>query len=296
MTQIGTRTVALLALALCGLAPGAASASPTAPERPAPLPTLVSVHARHVGAVDRVVFRFTGGTPGDVSAAWVDTLVSDGWGRRVRAAGAEVLAVYLNGADAHDEGGSSFRPRTAFALPNVITAVSAGDFEGTVTVGLGVQQHTSYTVRTRADEVVVDVAAGFPTAVRQVWFVDRDAVATGTTPYAVPVGRRLPAAAPAAAVLHALFAGPTPGETHSGLGLVRSRAWGFTDLEIAGGTARLRLTRGCGSGGSTVTVADELRPTLRQFPTVDWVKIYAPGGGTGQPSGSSDSIPACLEP
>jgi len=44
------------------------------------------------------------------------------------------------------------------------------------------------------------------------------------------------------------------------------------------------------------TVAGEIAPTLRQFPTVDWVKIYAPAGGTEQPHGQVDSIPVCLEP
>ena len=35
---------------------------------------------------------------------------------------------------------------------------------------------------------------------------------------------------------------------------------------------------------------------LRQFPTVDWVKIYGPDGSTEQSQGQVDSIPTCLEP
>jgi hypothetical protein len=77
---------------------------------------------------------------------------------------------------------------------------------------------------------------------------------------------------------------------------VRSAAWGFDHLSISGGIARLRLTRGCSSGGSTTTVANEIVPTLKQFPSVDWVKISGPGGHTEQPTGPSDSIPGCLEP
>jgi hypothetical protein len=102
--------------------------------------------------------------------------------------------------------------------------------------------------------------------------------------------------APATAALHALFAGPLPRERAAGLRLVRSRAWGFDDLRVAGGVARVRLTRGCDSGGSTITVADEIIPTLRQLPTVDWVKIYGPAGFTERPRGPVDSIPTCLEP
>ena len=292
MTRIhAALAAALLAGGLTAAVPAAAATS-----APAAIPTLVEVKARHVGDVDRVVFRFTGGEPDDVDLAWVDTLHADGSGLPVRVAGTKVLAVFLHGVDAHDQNGSTVRRRTAFALPNVITAVDAGDFEATVTFGLGVQKRTSYTVRTRPGKVVVDVRAGFATSSRRVWFVDKDRVADGTTPYAVPVDREVPAAAPAGAVLHALFAGPTPAERADGLRLVRSRAWGFDDLAITGGIARLRLTRACNSGGSTITVADQIVPTLKQFASVDWVKIYSPGGQTGQPSGPTDSIPACLEP
>ncbi len=143
---------------------------------------------------------------------------------------------------------------------------------------------------------MVDVRAGFPTTTRKIWLVDTDAVETGDEPFFVPRQRPIRSDAPAAAALHALFAGPTPQERAAGLRLVRSHAWGFDDLQIAGGIARLRLTRGCNSDGSTITVAGEIAPTLRQFPTVDWVKIYGPGGHTEQPQGQVDSIPTCLEP
>ncbi|MDX6374485.1 MAG: hypothetical protein QOD98_3473 [Nocardioidaceae bacterium] len=278
-----------------GLAPAASGTSTTGP-RAATTPTLTSVRARHVGDVDRVTFRFAGGAPTDVDLAWVDTLTHDGSGLPVRVAGAKVLSIVFHGADAHDQGGSTVRQRTAFPLPNVITAVQAGDFEGTVTTGLGVQKPTAYTVQTLTDRVVIDVAAGFATVRRRVWFVDRQAVATGNAPYVVPVFRPVPAAAPAAAVLHLLFAGPTSAETAVGLRLIRSHASGFDHLQVAAGIARLRLSGGCNSDGSTITVAGEIAPTLRQFPTVDWVKIYSPGGVTEQPQGQVDSIPACLEP
>ena len=278
----------VLGLLLLALAP-APSATAAAAAPPVPLPVLTSVTARHVGDVDRVVFAFTGGAPASVYASWEDTLVHDGSGLPVRVAGVKVLTVSMNGAVGHDQGGATARARTAFALPNVITAVGAGDFEGTVSFGLGVQKQTSYRIRTVKDRVVVEVGAAFPTSTRKIWLVDRNADV-------VPVLRPAPAAAPATAVLHSLFAGPTPAERASGLRLVRSRAWGFDHLGIADGVARVRLTRGCHSGGSTVTVASEITPTLKQFPSVDWVKIYGPGGRTESPTGASDSIPLCLEP
>jgi len=37
-------------------------------------------------------------------------------------------------------------------------------------------------------------------------------------------------------------------------------------------------------------------PTLKQFPSIDYVKIYDPSGHTQQPTGHRDSIPVSLEP
>jgi Sporulation and spore germination len=279
----------LCLLAISPLPPATAATGHSVASDRAALPVLTSVKARHVGNVDRMVFGFTGGVPGTVHAEWVDTLVHDGSGLPVRVAGAKVLSVVMTDAVAHDQGGPTVAGRTAFDLPNIITAVSAGDFEGVVTFGLGVQKQTTFHVSIQAHRVVVDVGTAFAMSIRKVFFVDRDA-------NAVPVQRRVPSASPATAVLQSLFAGPTPSERGDGLSLVRSRASGFGHLSISGGIARLRLTGGCSSGGSTITVASEIVPTLKQFPSVDWVKIFGPGGHTEQPSGPSDSIPTCLEP
>ncbi len=293
------RTVPGVAFAMLGLGLPLLS-SPHAVTAPgtAALPTLTSVQAQHVGKVDRVTFGFTNGLPADVQLQWVDTLRHDGSGLPVRVAGTKVLAVFFNGATNHDENGATVRTRTAYALPNVITSVGAGDFEGTVTFGLGVQKRTSYTVRKlqNPDRVVVDVRAGFPTTTRKVWLADDEAMNSGDEPYFVFRMRQVRSDAPAAAALHALFAGPTLQERAAGLRLLRSGAWGFDDLQITARIARVRLTRGCSSGGLTISVAGEIAPTLRQFPTVDWVKIYGPGGATEQPDGQVDSIPTCLEP
>ncbi len=303
-TRLGAALVGL-GLSLLLLPPAVpVSASPPSRTTPAPasagvgLSVLTSVRARHVGNVDRVTFTFRQGLPADVRVTWVDALRHDGSGRPVRIAGRKVLAVVLDGAVGHDASGPTTPARTAFRLPNVITAVGAGDFEGTVTVGLGVQKRTAYTVTTRQnpDRVVVDVRAGFPTTTRKVWLVDTEAVRTGDGPYVVPRSRPLRTDAPATAALHALFAGPLPRERAAGLRLVRSRARGFDDLRVAVRIARVRLTPVCDSRGSTITVAAEIMPTLRQLPTVDWVKIYGPAGFTEQPLGPVDSIPTCLEP
>ena len=75
-----------------------------------------------------------------------------------------------------------------------------------------------------------------------------------------------------------------------------SKATGFTNLSIVDHVARVQLTGGCSSGGSTFSIANEIFPTLKQFPSVHWVKIYDPSGHTERPYGHSDSIPGCLEP
>lgn len=281
----------LVGLVVPGVAPATSAPAPA-------VPTLVGVRAAHHPGFDRVVFEFTGGLPATHRVRWVDQLTADGSGKPVRVAGRAVLRVVFNPADAHDANGSTAPRRTAYALPNVLTTVRAGDFEAVTTYGIGVATKTSFTVSTLQDpaRVVVDVRAAFPTTDHGTWFLDEDAFVANDQPFFARVSRPVPTARPFVGVLDRLFAGPLPGERAAGLRLLRSHATGFADLSIADGVARVRLTGGCDSDGSTVTVAGEIMPTLRQFPRVDWVKIYGPGGHTETPNGHSDSIPFCLEP
>ena len=99
-----------------------------------------------------------------------------------------------------------------------------------------------------------------------------------------------------AVALSACAAGPTAGERARGLGTVRSGATGATLLRIADGIAHVRLHGGCASNGAAFTVATLITPTLKQFPSIDYVKVYDPSGHTQQPTGRRDSIPASLEP
>lgn len=137
---------------------------------------------------------------------------------------------------------------------------------------------------------------GPATARVRVFFLDEEHARTGEEPIFVPVTRLVRPPAVATGALDALFAGPTPAEQADGLRLVRSGATGFSSLHIDGGVARVRLEGGCASGGSTMTIAGEIVPTLRQFSSVAAVKILAPDGTTERPDGTIDSIPTCLEP
>lgn len=292
----------LLALALAPTlvaTPGGQAAYDTSAPAPSN-PVLVAVRARHVGDLDRVVFEFRGGLPAQREVEYVDRLFADGSGRRVHVAGQALLQVRFQPAQAHaDDGSSTAAPRrVAFALPNVLTAVRVGDFEGVTTYGIGLAKRTRVHVTTlqAPPRVVVEVGAGFPTVERKVWFFHHDHFVHNQEPFFVPVRRLVRPGAPATGVMDRLFAGPLPGERARGLRLLRSGATGYDDLTVSGGTADLRLTGRCTSAGSTVTIAGEVLPALKQFATVDRVVLRDAAGGTLDPGGTGDSTPGCLEP
>ena len=279
-------------------ASGSSPASGSAAAVP-PVPTLVGVRAAHHAGFDRVVFDFRGGLPSSIRVHYVKRLIADGSGKRVRIAGRAILSVRLEPADAHNASGTPTAPRrVAFPLPNAMTAVRAGDFEAVTTYGIGLAKRTPFQVSTLRDpdRVVVDIKAGFRTVPRKVFFLDQDNFVDNQQPFFVARSRPVLPGTPARGVLDRLFAGPLNSERADGLRLLRSRATGVTGPDISDGVARARLRGGCSSGGSTVTVAGEIMPSLRQFASVDWVKIYDPQGNTETPTGHSDSIPTCLEP
>lgn len=174
--------------------------------------------------------------------------------------------------------------RFALVLLLALTAVACDDDEGT--------PPESPTAQPPAATATAEVE----TTTVQVYFLNEPNFVAGTEPYVTPVEREVEAPAVAQGALEALFAGPAPEEEADGLRLETSEATGFADLEIADGIARVRLTGGCSSGGSTFTVAQEIVPTLKQFPSVQYVKILDPDGTTEEPEGPTDSIPFCLEP
>lgn len=134
------------------------------------------------------------------------------------------------------------------------------------------------------------------TVIVQVWFLDDERMKTGEEPMFVPVERSVPKDTPVKGALDALFAGPLEPEKGRGLRFVASGATGYEGLRVEGGTAHVRLVGGCNSAGSTATIANELKPTLKQFEEIEFVKIYDPSGKTEEPEGRTDSIPFCLEP
>jgi hypothetical protein len=275
------------------------SAPAAVPAEPAPqVPVLERVRAAHHPGFDRVVFDFKGGLPTSIRVRYVDELLGEFSGEPVPVAGRAVVRVRFEPAQAHIGARPTVPNRRAFALPNVMTMVRAGDFEATTRFGLGLAKRTPLTVFTlrNPDRVVIDVRAGFRTVDRKVWFFKPDRFVANKEPYFVPRMRPVRPRTPATGVMDRLFAGPLPREKANGLRLLRSRATGYTGLRIDNGVARVQLTGGCSSGGSTVTIAGSIFPTLKQLDTVDRVKIYDPAGDTLNPTGRTDSLPECLQP
>lgn len=188
--------------------------------------------------------------------------------------------------------------RRTLALPNLIQVVNAGELELHMRFGVGLARREPFHVftLTHPTRVVIDVSTPFRTARVRDYFLNKHRFQTGHEPFTQPVTRPVITPAVGFGALQRLFARPTLAEYTAGLRFVNSKATGFKNLRIADGVARVQLTGGCSSGGSTFSVADEIMPTLKQFPSVHWVKIYSPSGRTERPSGHTDSIPACLEP
>ena len=290
----------LAGVAIIALTAAIAIPNPTAAalQTPAPAqettPVLVDVRAAHHTGYDRLVFEFTGALPATYGVTVVDQVIGDFSGERVPVVGDAFLRITFAAATGHDDAGTgTYGPtRRTFALPDIIEVVNAGDFEAVLTFGVGLATPSSFQVSTLTapSRVVIDIATPFNTLDVRDYFIQNGTLA------ALAVLRPVIGPATGKGALQRLFAGPTQGELAAGLRFVNSDATGFTGLAIVDRVARVQLVGGCASHGSTVTIANEIVPTLKQFPTVGWVKIYDPSGATEQPTGYSDSIPICLEP
>ncbi|MFC5822122.1 GerMN domain-containing protein [Nonomuraea harbinensis] len=263
-------------------------------------PILTGIRAAHHRGLDRLVFEFHGRVPARRDVRYVSRLLADGSGQAVEVVGGALLRVRFDQADGHDQRGRvTYGPaRRTYPLPGVIQVVNAGDFEATLTFGIGLAKRVPYRVYTltRPSRVVVDIATPYRTVPVRGYFLNTANYATGRTPYTTAVRRPVIGPATAHGALQRLFAGPTQAEKAQGLRFVSSKATGFSKLTIKKGIARVYLTGRPASAGSTFTIADEITPTLKQFPAVKWVKIYDGRGHTQQPYGPSDSIPDSLEP
>ncbi|WP_241835173.1 AMIN-like domain-containing (lipo)protein [Pseudofrankia asymbiotica] len=148
-------------------------AAPTWPSGPtsltrstSPSPRLVEARAAHNVAgglsFDRIVLEFTGGLPG-YTARYVDDVVRPGEGSPLALTGQARFEIVLHPADAHDDSGQSTlrSPVSGGGLPAVRQIVLAGDFEGYVHLGVGLDDVVGYRVSelTGPDRLIFDFAA-----------------------------------------------------------------------------------------------------------------------------------------
>jgi hypothetical protein len=161
MGIITRRALAALATLLVGASVLAAGALP-AQAAPAPGPMLIGIRTGVHPTFDRIVLDYTGGRPG-VSHRFVDELIRDGSGEVEWLTGCAFAEVVMNLAYAHDSDGNSslpqphkFRTRN---LTNVMAVSLTGDYEGYVTLGIGMRRQTWVKVFTLSgpDRVVIDV-------------------------------------------------------------------------------------------------------------------------------------------
>lgn len=134
----------------------------TVERSPAPTPRLVDITTGRHAAYDRVVFTFRGNAPG-YTVGYVRRVRADGSGELVRLRGHANLFVRLTPADAHNRAGEATYdgPHRIYpGYPQLREVAFVGDFEATVSIGLGLRTKTGFRVFTLSSptRIVVDVA------------------------------------------------------------------------------------------------------------------------------------------
>jgi hypothetical protein len=162
MRRLTLLVVATMFLALAGKAlglPPFTTARKTSPPHGAQA-ELFSLATGCHAKFDRVVVRARFGTPG-YDVRYVKRVIADPSGRTVRLLGKKRIRVVLRNARGHTQGGTTLLPSVTTPLcPNLRQVKLAGDFEGVVSLGLGLRRRTGFRVfrLTGPTRVVVDVA------------------------------------------------------------------------------------------------------------------------------------------
>jgi hypothetical protein len=167
-THTWGRRAAALALALASLLCFAAVALGLPPFTTAPKSSAGSGGQAELFAVtagchptfDRVVIRARLATPG-YDVRYVNQIVADPSGMPVSLLGTKRLHVVVRHARGHTSGGANLLPAVVTPLcPNLRQVKKAGDFEGIVSLGLGLRRKTGFRVfrLTGPTRIVIDVA------------------------------------------------------------------------------------------------------------------------------------------
>jgi hypothetical protein len=142
--------------------PAAWATTPTAVPHDPPVPPVPVVtgirYAAHQDGFDRIVLDIPGALPG-YSAKYVTEVRRDGSGERVSMPGEAFLLIVLHPAQAHRENG---KPTVTGIHRTGLAGIQAyaivGDYEGYVSVALGVSGVRKFHVGELSDRIYIDVA------------------------------------------------------------------------------------------------------------------------------------------
>lgn len=140
----------------------ALSDTATCVAQPGPSALLTGISTGRHPTFDRIVLRFDGPVP-DCKASFVDQITADGSGAPIPLGGNAFLSITNMGATSWDGTQRTYTGSQSFSTPeldNVEAVVISGDFEGYLTIGVGMRQRTHYEVFALTDptRVVIDVA------------------------------------------------------------------------------------------------------------------------------------------
>ena len=129
------------------------------PVPPVPVLTNIRSAAHSTEGFDRIVFDFQGALPG-YEVRYVSEVVEDGSGRTVTMPGRRFLQITLRPAQAHTDAGAVTAPRAqTLNYPMLKAYAIVGDFEGVVSVALGLDDVVGFRVGELPGRIYSDVAA-----------------------------------------------------------------------------------------------------------------------------------------
>jgi hypothetical protein len=126
-----------------------------------PVPVVVRVRygAHPQEGYDRMVFDIRGALPG-YTVRYVNEVRADGSDRPVTIPGRRFLLVVLKPAQAHDDNGSAtIQGIHRLTLPMMRGYAVAGDYEGHVSIAIGLDDVVGFRVGELPGRIYVDVAA-----------------------------------------------------------------------------------------------------------------------------------------
>jgi hypothetical protein len=126
---------------------------------PVPVVTGVRYAAHPKEGFDRIVFDIPGALPG-YSAKYVSQVVADGSGKPVSVPGSHYLLIVFTPAQAHrDNGTATISGTHRVNLPMIESYAVVGDYEGYVSVALGLNGKAGYHIAELSGRVYIDVKA-----------------------------------------------------------------------------------------------------------------------------------------